>query len=77
MTQGSGSGAVFRAWLDRIQGDMSALGEVFAHHCDMVFRTALRLTGSCADAEDAEAAAESRKCSRAAALRDSLEKARR
>ena len=53
MTQDSGTGAVFRAWLDRIQaGDMIALGELFADHGDMVFRTALRLTGSRADAED-------------------------
>jgi RNA polymerase sigma factor (sigma-70 family) len=43
----------FRARLDRIEsGDTSALGELFVEHGDPVFRAALRLTGSRADAED-------------------------
>ena len=44
---------VFRARLDRtIAGDSSALGELFAQQGNLVYRTALRLTGSTADAED-------------------------
>jgi len=34
-------------------GDMAALGELFLEHGDLVYRTALRLGGSRADAEDA------------------------
>ncbi|MES2179525.1 MAG: sigma-70 family RNA polymerase sigma factor [Gemmatimonadota bacterium] len=44
---------LFRARLDRVQAnDMTALGELFAKHGDLVYRTALRLTGHRADAED-------------------------
>jgi RNA polymerase sigma-70 factor (ECF subfamily) len=44
----------FRARLDRtVAGDRAALGELFVAHGDQVYRTALRLTGSTADAEDA------------------------
>lgn len=44
---------VFRTRLDRVvAGDVSALGELFVSHGDLVFRTARRLTGSSADAED-------------------------
>ena len=44
---------VFRARLDRtVAGDMAALGELFAAHGDLVYRTAVRLTGGTADAED-------------------------
>ncbi len=44
---------VFRARLDRVvAGDVAALGELFESHGDLVFRTARRLTGSSADAED-------------------------
>ena len=43
----------FRAQLERVQAnDMSALGELFAEYGDLVYRTALRLTGTRADAED-------------------------
>ena len=43
----------FRSRLERIQAnDMSALGELFAEHGDIVYRTALGLTGTRADAED-------------------------
>jgi RNA polymerase sigma factor (sigma-70 family) len=43
----------FLARLERIQAnDMTALGELFVEHGDLVYRTALRLTGSRADAED-------------------------
>jgi RNA polymerase sigma factor (sigma-70 family) len=43
----------FLARLERVQAnDMSALGELFVEHGDLVYRTALRLTGSRADAED-------------------------
>lgn len=53
MTPDPGVGAVFRSRLERIQAnDMTALGELFADHGDMVFRTARRLTGNRADAED-------------------------
>jgi RNA polymerase sigma-70 factor (ECF subfamily) len=45
--------AAFLARLERVQAnDMSALGELFAEHGDLVYRTALRLTGNRADAED-------------------------
>jgi RNA polymerase sigma-70 factor (ECF subfamily) len=45
--------AAFRARLDRtIAGDTTALGELFVEHVDLVYGTALRLTGSAADAED-------------------------
>ena len=52
LTDGNPS-AEFRTRLERLQqNEMPALGEVFAEHGDMVFRAALRLTGSRADAED-------------------------
>lgn len=42
-----------RGQLDRlVAGDPSALAELFVEHGDLVFRTALRLTGHRADAED-------------------------
>jgi RNA polymerase sigma-70 factor (ECF subfamily) len=42
-----------RARLDRLEaGDHSALGELFQEFGDLVYRTALRLTGGPADAED-------------------------
>ena len=41
------------ARLDRVvAGNVAALGELFISHGDLVFRTARRLTGSSADAED-------------------------
>ena len=47
------SGAAFRSLLERTQTrDMSALGQLFTEHGDMVYRSVLRLTGSRADAED-------------------------
>ena len=43
----------FRAKLERVQAnDMIALGELFTEYGDLVYRTALRLTGGRADAED-------------------------
>jgi RNA polymerase sigma-70 factor (ECF subfamily) len=43
----------FRARLDRVEaGDTSALGELFVEYGDTVYRAALRLTASRADAED-------------------------
>lgn len=43
----------FRAQLDRVEaGDVAALGALFDEHGDLVYRSALRLTGSRADAED-------------------------
>lgn len=43
----------FRARLERVQAnDMTALGALFVEHGDLVYRTALRLTGSRSDAED-------------------------
>ncbi len=43
----------FRERIDRVQADdMTALGELFTAHGDLVYRTALRLTRSRADAED-------------------------
>src|SRR3982751_1071107 len=43
----------FRALLAQVQaGDTAALGELFIEHADQVYRSALRLTGSVADAED-------------------------
>jgi RNA polymerase sigma-70 factor (ECF subfamily) len=43
----------FRALLAAVEaGDRSALGELFVTHGDQVFRSALRLTGNRADAED-------------------------
>lgn len=45
--------ARLRARLERVAaGDRVALGELFVAYGDLVFRTALRLTGSRADAED-------------------------
>jgi RNA polymerase sigma-70 factor (ECF subfamily) len=45
--------ARLRAQLDRVaSGDRAALGELFVTFGDQVYRTALRLTGSRADAED-------------------------
>lgn len=42
-----------RARLERVEmRDMVALGELYAEFADLVFRAALRLTGSRADAED-------------------------
>lgn len=42
-----------RARLERVEmRDMAALGELYAEFGDLVFRAALRLTGSRADAED-------------------------
>ena len=47
------STAAFRSLLERTQSsDMSALGQLFTEYGDMVFRSALRLTGSRTDAED-------------------------
>lgn len=47
------AGPAFRSRLDRVQAnDMTALGELFAEHGDMVYRVARRLTGSRADADD-------------------------
>ena len=47
------SNAAFRSLLERTQSsDMSALGQLFTEYGDMVFRSALRLTGSRTDAED-------------------------
>ena len=44
----------FRACIDRtIAGETSALGELFVEYGDEVYRTAYRLTGSDADAQDA------------------------
>ena len=43
----------FRSRLERVQAnDMIALGEFFTEYGDLVFRAALRLTGSRSDAED-------------------------
>jgi RNA polymerase sigma-70 factor (ECF subfamily) len=43
----------FRAHLERIEaGDTTALGDLFVEYGDLVYRSALRLTGSAADAED-------------------------
>ncbi|MEO5815742.1 MAG: sigma-70 family RNA polymerase sigma factor [Gemmatimonadaceae bacterium] len=43
----------FRVRLERVQAnDMIALGELFSEYGDLVYRSALRLTGSHADAED-------------------------
>jgi RNA polymerase sigma-70 factor (ECF subfamily) len=43
----------FRARLERIEaGETSALGELFVEYGDLVYRSALRLTGNTADAED-------------------------
>lgn len=43
----------FRRRIDRaVAGDTAALGELFVDHGDRVYRTALRLTGNGADAED-------------------------
>ena len=45
--------AAFVARLERVQAnDMTALGELFSEHGDLVYRAALRLTGHRADAED-------------------------
>ena len=53
VTTDSGAGAAFRSRLERIQSHhMPALGEMFAEYGDVVYRAALRLTGSRADAED-------------------------
>jgi RNA polymerase sigma-70 factor (ECF subfamily) len=53
VTTDSGAGLAFRARLARVQAnDMTALGELFAEYGGMVYRAALRLTGSRADAED-------------------------
>ena len=42
-----------RACLDRVEaGDTAALGELFLEFGDLAYRTALRLTGNRADAED-------------------------
>jgi RNA polymerase sigma-70 factor (ECF subfamily) len=47
------SAASFRARLERVEShDMAALGDLFTRYGDLVFRTAFRLTGSRADAED-------------------------
>ena len=43
----------FRIRIERVQAnDMTALGELFTEYGDLVYRAALRLTGSRADAED-------------------------
>jgi RNA polymerase sigma-70 factor (ECF subfamily) len=43
----------FRGRLERIEaGDTAALGELFVEYADLVYRSALRLTASAADAED-------------------------
>ena len=53
LTTESDAGPAFRSRLERIQSrNMPALGEVFAEYGDVVYRAALRLTGSRADAED-------------------------
>ena len=53
LTTDPGAGPAFRSRLERVQShDMPALGEVFAEYGDLVYRAALRLTGSRADAED-------------------------
>jgi len=53
VTTDTADGLAFRSRLERVQAnDMTALGELFAEHGDMVYRAALRLTGSRADAED-------------------------
>ena len=45
--------AAFRLRLGRaVAGDVEALGELFVSHGDLVYRTAYRLTGSRADADD-------------------------
>jgi RNA polymerase sigma-70 factor (ECF subfamily) len=52
-TAGPDGAQRFRARLDRIEaGDTAALGELFVEHGDLVYRSALRLTGSHSDAED-------------------------
>jgi RNA polymerase sigma-70 factor (ECF subfamily) len=53
MTADPEPAAPFRAKLERVQAnDMIALGELFTEYGDLVYRAALRLTGSRADAED-------------------------
>jgi RNA polymerase sigma-70 factor (ECF subfamily) len=53
VTSDAESAVLFRKRLDLVEArDMTALGELFTSHGDLVYRTALRLTGSRADAED-------------------------
>ncbi|CAN5771405.1 hypothetical protein BH11GEM1_BH11GEM1_33770 [soil metagenome] len=53
LTTDPGTGAAFRSRVERVQShDMPALGELFAEYGDLVYRAALRLTGSRPDAED-------------------------
>lgn len=53
VTTDTSAGPAFRARLDRVQAsDMTALGELFAEHGNMVYRAAFRLTASRADADD-------------------------
>jgi RNA polymerase sigma factor (sigma-70 family) len=53
VTSDAESALLFRKRLDLVEArDMAALGELFTVHGDLVYRTALRLTGSRPDAED-------------------------
>ena len=53
VTTDASAGPAFRVRIDRVQAnDMTALGELFIEHGEMVYRAALRLTGNRADAQD-------------------------
>ena len=53
VTTDASAGPAFRVRIDRVQAnDMTALGELFTEHGEMVYRAALRHTGNRADAQD-------------------------